>query len=61
MSLRQSYQEREHKFSFLSWHHFKAQLRQCIYIAIFGKNLTELYWIVLIFLDPQCIVSLEGI
>ena len=27
------------------------------YIVIFGKHLSELYWIVLMFLDPQCIAS----
>ena len=48
MSLSQKYEER-----------VNAELHRYIYIAIFGKHLSELYWIVLMFLDPQCIVSLE--
>ena len=59
MSSSQKYEERAWKFSFLARHHFKAELYRFIYIAVFGKHLSELYWIVLTFLDPQCIVSLE--
>ena len=36
MSLSQKYEER-----------VKAELHRYIYIAIFGKHLSELYWIVL--------------
>ena len=35
----------------------KVELYSFIYIVIFGKHLSELYWIVLMFLNPQCIVS----
>ena len=47
MSLSQKYEERVHKFSFLVRHDFKAELYRYIYIVIFGKHLSELYWIVL--------------
>ena len=47
MLLSQKYEERVQKFSFLIRHHFKAQLYCYIYIVIFGKHLSELYWIVL--------------
>ena len=47
MSLSQKYEERVRKFSFLARHHFKAELYRYIYIVIFGKHLSELYWIVL--------------
>ena len=39
----------------------KVELYRFIYIVIFGKHLSELYWIVLMFLDPQCIVSQEDL
>ena len=47
MSLSQKYEERVMKFSFLARHDFKAELYRYIYIAIFGKHLSELNWIVL--------------
>ena len=40
-------EERVRKFSFLARNHFKEELYRCIYLVIFGKNLSELYWIVL--------------
>ena len=42
MSLSQKYEERVRKFPFLAQHHFKAELYSYIYIAIFGKHLTQL-------------------
>ena len=48
LSLSQKYEERLRKFSILVRHHFKAELYRYIYIAIFGKYLSELHWIVLI-------------
>ena len=48
MSLSQKYEQRVRKFSFLAQHHFKAELYCYIYIAIFDKHLSELYWIVLV-------------
>ena len=60
MSLSQKYEERVRKFSFLARHHFKAELYRYICIVIFGKHLSELYFIVIdVFLYPQCIVSQE--
>ena len=47
MSLSQKYEERLRKFSFLARHHFKAELYRYIYTVIFGKHLSEFYWIVL--------------
>ena len=47
MLLSQKYKERVRKFSFLARHHFKAESYRFIYIVIFGKHLSELYWIVL--------------
>ena len=47
MSLSQKYEERVREFSFLARYHFKAELYRCIYFVIFGKHLSELYWIVL--------------
>ena len=47
MPLSQKYQERVRAFSFLARHHFNAELCHYIYIIIFGKHLSELYWIVL--------------
>ena len=47
MSLSQKYEERVRKFSFVARHHFKAELYRYIYTVIFGKRLSELYWIVL--------------
>ena len=32
-----------------------------IYIVIFGKHLSELFWILLMFLETQCIVSQEDL
>ena len=43
MSLSQTFEERVRKCSFLARHHFKAELYRYIYIAIFGKHLSELY------------------
>ena len=57
MSSSQKYEERVRKFFFLARHHVKAELYHFIYIVVFGKHLFELYWIVLMFLDPGCIVS----
>ena len=48
MSLSQKYEERSQKFSFLARHRFKAESYCYIYIVIFGKHLSELYWIVLV-------------
>ena len=36
-----------------------AELYRYVYIVIFGKHLSQLYWIVLKFLDLQWIVSQE--
>ena len=47
MSLSQKYEERVRKFSVLVRYHFKAELYSYVYIVIFGKHLSELYWIVL--------------
>ena len=47
MSLSQKYEERVRKFSFFVRHHFKAELYRYIFIVIFGKYLSDLYWIVL--------------
>ena len=47
MLLSHKYEERARKFFFLARHHFKAELYRYIYIAIFGKHLSELYWIAL--------------
>ena len=47
MPLSKKYEERARKFSFLARHHFKAELYRYIYIIIFGKHLSELYWIAL--------------
>ena len=47
MLLSQKYAERIETFSFLAQHHFKAKLYCYIYIVIFGKHLSQLYWIVL--------------
>ena len=49
MSLSQKYEERVPKFSFLARHHLKAELYRYIYTVIFGKHLSELYWIALIY------------
>ena len=46
MSLSQKYEERVRTFPFLARRHFKAELYRYIYIVIFGKHLSELYWIV---------------
>ena len=59
MPLSQKYEKRVRKFSFLARHHFKAELYCYTYIVIFGKQLSELYWIVLMFLDPQSIVNVS--
>ena len=47
MSLSQKYKERVRKLSFLTRHHFKVELYRYVYIVIFGKHLSELYWIAL--------------
>ena len=50
MSLSQKYEENTRKFFFLSRHHFKAELyRSYIYIVIFGKYMSEMYWVVSVF------------
>ena len=49
MSLSQKHEERVQKFPFLARHHFKAELYPYIYNVIFGKHLSELYWIVLMY------------
>ena len=46
MSLNQKYEERVRKFSILARHYFKEELYCYIYIVIFRKHLSELYWIV---------------
>ena len=43
MSLSHNYEERARKFSFLTRHHFKAELYRYVYIIIFGKHLSEFY------------------
>ena len=45
--------------NFSARHLFKVELHCYIYIVISGKHESELHWIVLTFLDPQCIVSQE--
>ena len=47
MPLSQKYEDTVRKFSFLARCHFNAESYCCIYIVIFGKHLSELYWIVL--------------
>ena len=49
MSLSQKYEEKVRKFSFLAQfsYYFKSELYRYIYIVIFGKHLSELYWIIL--------------
>ena len=59
MSLSQKFVERVRKFSFLARHHFKVELFRYIYIVAFGKHVSELYWMVLMFVEPQRIASLE--
>ena len=49
MSLSQKYEERAQKFPFLARNHLKAELYHYIDIVIFGKHLSELYWIVLMY------------
>ena len=46
MSMSQKYEKRVLNFSFLVQLHFKAELYY-ICIIVFGKHLSELYWIVL--------------
>ena len=43
MSLSQKSEERVRKFSFLTRHHFKAELYLYIYIIIFGSNICQNY------------------
>ena len=50
MSLSQKYEERTRKFSFFARYHFKAKLYRYTYIVILGKYLSELYFIVLMYL-----------
>ena len=46
--LSRRYEERVQKFSFFfARYHFKVELYRYIYIVIFGKHLSKLYWIVL--------------
>ena len=47
MSSSQKYEERVQKFSFLALYHFKTELQCFIYVVVFGKHLSELYWIIL--------------
>ena len=47
MSLSQKYEERVRTFSLLARHHFKTELYCYIYIVIFVKHLSDLYWIIL--------------
>ena len=47
MSLIPDNEGRVRKNSFLAQHVFKAELYRYIYIVIFGKHLSELYWIIL--------------
>ena len=61
MSMSQKYEGGVRKSSLLARHLFKAELYPYIYIVIFGKHLVELFWSVLMFLDPQCIVSQEDV
>ena len=42
MSLSQKYEERVRKFFFLAQRYFKSELHRCIYIVVFGKQLSEL-------------------
>lgn len=57
MSFSKKYEERVQKFSFLARQHFKAELYRYIYIVILGKHLSELCWIILMFLDSQWILT----
>ena len=43
----QKYEEKVRKFSFLARLHFKVELYRYIYTVVFGKHLSELHWIVL--------------
>ena len=43
----QKFKEGVPKFSFLAHYFLKAELYRYIYIAIFGKHISELYWVVL--------------
>ena len=49
MSLSQKYEEKVPKSSFIARYHFKAELYRYIYIVIFGKHLSELYWFELMY------------
>ena len=49
MSLSRKDEERVRNFSFLARHHFKVELYRYIDVVIFGKHLSELYWIVLMY------------
>ena len=43
MSMSQKFKEGVQKFSFLAHYFLKAELYRYIYIAIFGKHISELY------------------
>ena len=43
----QKFKEGVPKFSFLAHYFLKAELYRYIYIVIFGKHISELYWVVL--------------
>ena len=46
ISLSQKYEESVLKITFLARHHFKAELYRYIFFVIFGKQPSELYWII---------------
>ena len=45
-SVSQKFKEGVQKFSFLAHYFLKAEPYRYIYIVIFGKHISELYWIV---------------
>ena len=49
MSTSPKCEKRVWKFSFLAQYHLKAELYCYIYNVVFGKHLSELYWIVLMY------------
>ena len=47
MSMSQKFNEGVQKFSFFAHYFLKTELYRYIYIVIFGKHISELYWVVL--------------
>ena len=47
MSMSQKFNEGVQIFSFFAHYFLKTELYRYIYIVIFGKHISELYWVVL--------------